>query len=69
MCPHDPGGYFIVKGSEKTIVFQKAHIHNCPLTLHRFSNGVDSFAVCCKSEGEGVADDDQVERSCYGEFS
>lgn len=55
MCPHDPGGYFIVKGSEKTIVFQKAHIHNCPLTLHRFSNGVDSFAVCCKSEGEGVA--------------
>ena len=55
MCPHDPGGYFIVKGSEKTIVFQKAHIHNCPLTLHRLSNGVDSFAVCCKSEGEGVA--------------
>ena len=55
MCPHDPKGYFIVKGSEKSIVFQKAHIHNCPLTLHRFSNGVDSFAVCCKSEGEGVA--------------
>jgi len=55
MCPHDPGGYFIVKGSEKTIVFQKAHIHNCPLTLHRTSNGVDSFAVCCKSEGTGVA--------------
>ena len=55
MCPHDPGGYFIVKGSEKTIVFQKAHIHNCPLTLHRFSNGSGSFAVCCKSEGEGVA--------------
>ena len=55
LCPYDPGGYFIVKGSEKTIVFQKAHIHNCPLTLHRISNGQDSFAVCCKSEGSGVA--------------
>ena len=55
MCPHDPGGYFIVKGSEKTIVFQKAHIHNCTITLHRLSNGADSFAVCCKSEGTGVA--------------
>ena len=55
LCPYDPGGYFIVKGSEKTIVFQKAHIHNCPLTLHRISNSQDSFAVCCKSEGSGVA--------------
>jgi DNA-directed RNA polymerase II subunit RPB2 len=55
ICPHDPGGYFIVKGSEKTIVFQKAHIHNCTITLHRISNGADSFAVCCKSEGTGVA--------------
>ena len=54
-CPYDPGGYFIVKGSEKTIVFQKAHIHNCPLTLHRVVNGSDSFAVCCKSEEKIVA--------------
>lgn len=54
-CPYDPGGYFIVKGGEKSIVFQKAHIHNCPLTLHRFLNGSHSYAVCCKSEGSGVA--------------
>ena len=54
-CPYDPGGYFIVKGSEKTIVFQKAHIHNCPLTLHRVVNGSDSYAVCCKSEEKIVA--------------
>lgn len=54
-CPYDPGGYFIVKGSEKTIIFQKAHIHNCPLTLHRVVNGVDSYAVCCKSEDKIVA--------------
>ena len=54
-CPYDPGGYFIVKGSEKTIVFQKAHIHNCILTLHRVVNGTDSFAVCCKSEDKIVA--------------
>ena len=54
-CPYDPGGYFIVKGSEKTIIFQKAHIHNCPLTLHRVVNGVDSYAVCCKSEEKIVA--------------
>lgn len=54
-CPFDPGGYFIVKGSEKTIVFQKAHIHNCVLTLHRVVNGSDSYAVCCKSEDKIVA--------------
>jgi len=54
-CPYDPGGYFIVKGGEKTIVFQKAHIHNCPLTLHRTVNNTDSFAVCCKSEDKCVA--------------
>ena len=54
-CPYDPGGYFIVKGSQKTIIFQKAHIHNCPLTLHRVVNGIDSFAVCCKSEDKIVA--------------
>ena len=54
-CPFDPGGYFIVKGGEKSIVFQKAHIHNCPLTLHRYLNNAHSYAVCCKSEGSGVA--------------
>lgn len=54
-CPYDPGGYFIVKGSEKTIVFQKAHIHNCTITLHRVVNGTDSYAVCCKSEEKIVA--------------
>ena len=54
-CSYNPGGYFIVKGSEKSIIFQKAHIHNCPLTLHRVVNGTDSFAVCCKSEDKLVA--------------
>ena len=54
-CQYDPGGYFIVKGSEKSIVFQKAHIHNTIMTLHRVTNTNHSYAVCCKSEGEGVA--------------
>ena len=54
-CPYDPRGYFIVKGSEKSIIFQRAHIHNCCLTLHRCLNGQDSYAICCKSEGECVA--------------
>ena len=55
LCPFDPSGYFIVKGSEKSIIFQRAHIHNCCLTLHRCLNGSDSYAICCKSEGECVA--------------
>tara|TARA_B100000683_G_scaffold87284_2_gene86132 strand:- start:6066 stop:8888 length:2823 start_codon:yes stop_codon:yes gene_type:complete len=54
-CSFDPGGYFICKGTEKSIIFQKAHIHNCCLTLHRCLNGNDSYAICCKSEGSGVA--------------
>ena len=55
LCPFDPRGYFIVKGSEKSIIFQRAHIHNCCLTLHRKVNGHDSYALCCKSEGDCVA--------------
>lgn len=54
-CDYDPGGYFIVKGSQKSIVFQKAHIHNTIITLHRKTNLSHAYAVCCKSEGEGVA--------------
>ena len=54
-CEFDPGGHFIVKGSEKSIVLQKAHIHNTIITLHRRTNSSHSYAVCCKSEGSGVA--------------
>jgi len=47
---YDPGGYFICNGSEKTIINQKAHVHNTMMTLHRVANNVDQWAVCCKSE-------------------
>jgi len=49
-CPYDQGGYFIVNGSEKTVVNQKAHVHNTMLTLHRVVNGVSNWAITCKSE-------------------
>ena len=47
---YDHGGYFICNGSEKTIINQKAHVHNTMMTLHRTQAGVDQWAVCCKSE-------------------
>lgn len=47
---YDHGGYFICNGSEKTIINQKAHVHNTMMTLHRVQSGVDQWAVCCKSE-------------------
>jgi len=49
-CPYDQGGYFIVNGSEKTVVNQKAHVHNTMLTLHRVVNGNPHWAITCKSE-------------------
>lgn len=50
-CEYDPKGYFIINGSEKSIVLQKAHVHNTCLTLKRKVNTGESFAICCKSEG------------------
>jgi len=47
---YDHGGYFICNGSEKTIINQKAHVHNTMITLHRKQSGQDQWAVCCKSE-------------------
>jgi len=49
---YDHGGYFICNGSEKTIINQKAHVHNTMMTLHRTQGGVDQWAICCKSEDE-----------------
>jgi len=49
-CPYDQGGYFIVNGSEKTVVCQKAHVHNTMMTLHRVHNGASHWAITCKSE-------------------
>lgn len=54
-CPsvlpeYDPGGYFICNGSEKTIINQKAHVHNTMMTLHRMQGSLDQWAVVCKSE-------------------
>jgi len=51
---YDPAGYFICKGSEKTIVNQKAHVHNQMMTLHREVARVHQWAVCCKSECVGL---------------
>lgn len=47
---YDHGGYFICNGSEKTIINQKAHVHNTMMTLHRVQTGVDQWAIGCKSE-------------------
>jgi|TARA_B110001452_G_scaffold267564_1_gene278095 DNA-directed RNA polymerase II subunit RPB2 len=49
---YDHGGYFICNGSEKTIINQKAHVHNTMMTLHRIQGGVEQWAVCCKSEDD-----------------
>lgn len=45
-CDKDPGGYFIVNGNEKSLVGQKASMHNRMITY--FKNGVSACAV--KSE-------------------
>ena len=45
-CEKDPGGYFIVNGNEKSLVGQKASMHNRMITY--FKNGVSACAV--KSE-------------------
>lgn len=47
---HDTGGYFLCSGSEKTIVKQKAHVHNQMMTLHRMAGSTEQWAICCKSE-------------------
>ena len=45
-CYKDPGGYFIINGNEKSLVGQKASMHNRMIVYHK--NGVSACAV--KSE-------------------
>lgn len=47
-CPHDPGGYFIVNGSEKAIIGQKSFMINRMISYARN----DSCAVAVKSENQ-----------------
>ena len=51
---NDCMGYFIVNGSEKSIVSQKAHAHNSMLTYHKKVGDVDHWAIACKSEKDQV---------------
>ena len=44
-CPYDPGGYYIVNGSEKSLVGQKASMHNRMIVYSK--NG--TYAVAVKS--------------------
>jgi DNA-directed RNA polymerase II subunit RPB2 len=45
-CPRDPGGYFIINGSEKTLIGQKGHVSNRIVSY----KSRKSSAVAVKSE-------------------
>ena len=49
-CPNDPGGYFIVNGSEKSLIGQKSSIINRKISYSRGEGRSRSCAVAVKSE-------------------
>ena len=49
-CPNDPGGYFIVNGSEKSLIGQKSSIINRKISYSHGEGRSRSCAVAVKSE-------------------
>lgn len=49
-CEYDPGGYFIVNGSEKVIICQDRMIENKPLVFLRKDSGVEYYTVQVNSK-------------------
>lgn len=51
-CPLDPGGYFIVNGSEKVIVCQDAMIRNHPMAFVKKNSNVSNNVVQVNSRAD-----------------
>jgi DNA-directed RNA polymerase II subunit RPB2 len=49
-CSYDPGGYFIVNGSEKVIISQDRMCENKPLVFIRKQSGVELYTVQVNSK-------------------
>lgn len=50
MCRYDPGGYFIVKGSEKIIICQDSMIRNYPLVFVKKNSNISNNIVQVNSK-------------------
>ena len=49
-CEHDPGGYFIVNGSEKVIICQDRMVENKPLVFLKKDSGNELYTVQVNSK-------------------
>ncbi len=49
-CRYDPGGYFIVNGSEKVVISQDRMIDNKPLVFIKKDSGVETYSVQVNSK-------------------
>jgi DNA-directed RNA polymerase beta subunit len=49
-CEYDPGGYFVVNGSEKVIISQDRMVENKPLVFIKKDSGMDIYTVQVNSK-------------------
>ncbi len=49
-CKYDPGGYFIINGSEKIVICQDRMIHNSPMVFVKKNSNVSFFVVQVNSK-------------------
>jgi len=52
-CKYDPGGYFIIKGSEKIVICQDSMIRNYPLIFVKKNSNVSNNIVQVNSKSNG----------------
>lgn len=53
-CKYDPGGYFIINGSEKVIICQDRMIHNSPLVYSKTASNITYNVVQVNSKHPSV---------------
>lgn len=49
-CKYDPGGYFIVNGSEKIVICQDRMIHNSPMVFIKKNSNISYYVVQVNSK-------------------
>jgi DNA-directed RNA polymerase II subunit RPB2 len=59
-CKYDPGGYFIINGSEKVVICQDRMIHNTPMVTSKTTSNITYKVVQVNSKNPNIKGTTQI---------